>query len=238
MSKLNHDDIIALIPAYALGTLDVAEAKSVTRHLRQCAACRAELDLYRQVTDELALAAPDAAPDPQLKQRLMARIGQQEETAVSPSSTAGPLALLRRWLGQSPWQPALLLIFILLLVGNLLLWQRSPEEPLPGRQIVLTSTDVAPQARAMIHISENGRWGTLIVEDLPPLPEDQQYQLWLIKNGERDSGGIFSVPDHGYYTLSISAPETLNSYNAFGVTIEPFGGSTGPTGRRVLSTTP
>jgi anti-sigma-K factor RskA len=80
----------------------------------------------------------------------------------------------------------------------------------------------------------NRRIGTLIADHLEPLSPDQQYQLWLIENGDRLDGGVFDVGDDGYGSLTVRAPEPLDSY-AFGVTIEPAGGSPGPTGPRVLA---
>jgi anti-sigma-K factor RskA len=58
--------------------------------------------------------------------------------------------------------------------------------------------------------------------------------LWLIQDGQRTSGGVFSVSDEGYGSLWISSPEPLATYSAFGITIEPAGGSPGPTGDKVL----
>ena len=52
--------------------------------------------------------------------------------------------------------------------------------------------------------------------------------------GQRTSGGVFSVYDEGYGVLKIDAPEPLISYQNVGITIEPAGGSPGPTGERVL----
>ncbi len=83
-------------------------------------------------------------------------------------------------------------------------------------------------------ISRDGEHGSLVVDGLPLLDESQQYQLWLIRDGVRTSGGVFSVYDEGYGLLKIDAPDPLISYQAAGITIEPAGGSPGPTGERVL----
>ena len=56
----------------------------------------------------------------------------------------------------------------------------------------------------------------------------------LVKDGKRSSGGVFSVQDNGYGVLKIDSPLPLIEYQTFGVTIEPFGGSPGPTGKKVL----
>jgi anti-sigma-K factor RskA len=86
----------------------------------------------------------------------------------------------------------------------------------------------------MLFLSKNGEYGTLMVDHLPPLGQDQQYQLWLIKDGKRTSGGVFSVNLDGYGSLWVTSPEWLANYSALGITIEPTGGSPGPTGAKVL----
>jgi anti-sigma-K factor RskA len=58
--------------------------------------------------------------------------------------------------------------------------------------------------------------------------------LWLINEGKRTSGGVFSVMDNGYGVLIVNSSKPLSTYQNFGITIEPFGGSSGPTGDKVL----
>jgi anti-sigma-K factor RskA len=73
-----------------------------------------------------------------------------------------------------------------------------------------------------------------VVDSLPVLDVTHQYQLWLIKDGKRTSGGVFSVSQAGYGALAISSPQPLKEFAAFGITIEPAGGSPGPTGDKVM----
>jgi anti-sigma-K factor RskA len=102
--------------------------------------------------------------------------------------------------------------------------------------VAMLGTEVAPAATGMLVISEDGEYGTLVVDGLPALDPAHQYQLWLIRDGQRTSGGLFSVNPEGYGSLWVSSPEPLSSYPAFGITVEPVGGSTGPTGEKVLGT--
>ena len=100
--------------------------------------------------------------------------------------------------------------------------------------ISLSSTASMPQAKGLIIVSGDGRYGTLVASDMEPLDETQQYQLWLIKDGKRTSGGVFSVSKSGYTALQVYSKEPLGSFDAFGITVEPYGGSPGPTGEKVL----
>ena len=92
------------------------------------------------------------------------------------------------------------LVVLALLASNLLLWRQVTRQQPGARpqtlQVVnLANTEVAPEATGMIIISLDGEHGTLVVDRLPVLSEEQQYQLWLIRDGVRTSGGIFSVED-------------------------------------------
>jgi anti-sigma-K factor RskA len=236
MSKLTHEQIRGLLEAYALNILSEGEAQVVARHLTGCADCRADLAAYRRVTDELALATPDetldAARDAALKQRLMARIQtRDQETGAQPSAGLwGTISAALRG-----WRPVAVALAVLIVLSIALWWQQGRHAQDAGeRQITLTATDVAPEARGVIQIGTDTGRGMLTVEGLPALGSDGQYQLWLIKDGDRDSGGVFSVTDDGKATVTIAAPHPLDDYAAYGITIEPFGGSPGPTGQRVL----
>jgi anti-sigma-K factor RskA len=96
-------------------------------------------------------------------------------------------------------------------------------------------TQAAPGASARLVPSFDGRHGRLYVQGLPQLTSERQYQLWLIKDGARVNGGVFSVGPTGEGVLYVDAPVPLATYTGFGVTVEPAGGSPGPTGPRVLA---
>jgi anti-sigma-K factor RskA len=240
----NQEHIVELIPAYALDCLDEQEALQVAGHLALCASCRDELTTYEAVVNQLALAVPDVEPPADLKERLMAQIEPSAkvealDTAVSrqrmwpwPGTAA-----LEHLVGLTVWRPAVALVIILLLISNIILWRQLSQDTLSPdgfQHIALEATEVNSEARGMIVINRSGHNGTLIVDGLPALDESHQYQLWLLYNGEREDGGTFSVYRNGYYAMLIHATESLDQYTAFGITIEPAGGSPGPTGTRVL----
>jgi anti-sigma-K factor RskA len=230
-----------LIPAYALGILDEAEAQQVARHLHHCDLCQRELEAYEAVAVELAQAVPEVAPPAELEARLLERVTQEKtRPAAAPASPwRESLAALKAAVAGRAWRPLLVLALILLVVtGSLALWQRLYRPETDFHTVRLAGAEAAPEANAIIVISSDGLHGTLVAENLPALPETQQYQLWLIADGERTDGGVFSVREHGYTNHYINAPRPLSEYQAFGVTIEPEGGSPGPTGARALASMP
>ena len=241
MRNADHAQFLELIPAYALNSLDDEDAQAVRQHLAGCQACQAELAAYEEVVDALPLAAPAATPpltgpSPALKDRLMEQI--QPQPAAPPARQpwwASAAAGLQDWLSGPRWRPALLLAILILAIGNVYFW-REATRPSPNawRRISLGGTEIAPEATGIIYISADGRNGAIIVDKMPSLSEEQQYQLWLIADGQRTSGAIFSVPADGYQTVLIESSRPLREYEAFGITIEPAGGSPDPTGDRVL----
>ncbi|MCB0026845.1 MAG: anti-sigma factor [Anaerolineales bacterium] len=226
MSELTHDEIREILPDYALSLLDQSERAQVVAHLAGCPSCRAELADYTTVVDKLPLAAPIVDPSPALKARLRQRIAPEQQPAA--------VSWWERLFGRSAparWQPVLGLAALVLLL-SVVIWQLAGRDA--NSQITLSPTEVAPAASGLINITADGRTATLAVTGLPELPADQQYQLWLIVDGQRQSGAIFSVDEGGGATVPIDAARPLAEYGAFGITVEPAGGSPGPTGARVL----
>lgn len=236
-SEVHVDD---LIPAFVLGVLENEEAGQVATHVETCFICRETLLQYRQLAGQMAFAAPQVAPPPRVKAALMARVQpmarQQPPEGHRASWFEGLRAAFAR---QSPALALVSLVLVLFLAAsNLLLWRQVRDlqsaRPMALKTIDLTGTAFAPQASGMIVVSTDGSHGTLVVDDLPQLREAQQYQLWLIRDGQRVSGGVFDVSREGYGSVWIESPEPLADYQSFGITIEPVGGSSGPTGEKVL----
>ncbi len=224
------------LPAYALNILTEAETTQVAEHLAICPACQVELHLYQAVADELPLALVQSAPRPALKDRLMKEIHSRQVKAVAPPYRT----FWQRWAGffqrSAPaWAMALIMVLAL---GNLFLWfrlnQTSGRDPMPMRVVALAGTKDSTQAIGTLVMNPTGEYGSLVVDHLAALDAGHQYQVWLIKDGKRASGGVFSVNQDGYASLELDAPLRLIEYQSIGITIEPAGGSPGPTGVKVL----
>lgn len=227
------------LSAYALDCLDAAEKARVDAHLKGCEICRLELQTYREIVDVLPLAMLESDPPPGLKGQILQRASQTRKTSpaqASPSWWEQLAGYLRR--GAPAWGLASLVLILLLGVNNLFLWQRvnqlESSAQIPFISVSMTGTEVSPGASGLLVISKDGEHGTLIVDGLAALDPNLQYQLWLIRDEQRTNGGVFSVDQEGYGSLWISSPRPLASYSGFGITIEPAGGSSGPTGDKVL----
>ncbi|MCL4560502.1 MAG: anti-sigma factor [Chloroflexi bacterium] len=229
---------------YALGSLGKDEKGVVEAHLAHCEACQVELHSYQAVMGLLSLAAPEFEPPRTLKQAVLQKAlklpGAVQAGKKQPAPPAR-LAGFRHWLGgQVPVWGLLpvLLLAVALLTSTMVLWRQNQQYAMNRVStfmvVDLTAASSASQATGWIVISRDGVSGTLIVEGLPPLAAGHQYQLWLVNGGTRASGAIFSVNSYGYASVWVKSPTPLIKFSSFGITIEPSGGSKGPTGPKVL----
>ena len=228
--------VVDWLPAYALDILTETEMAQVVEHLSTCADCRAELRLYQATVDDLPLALAQVAPRPALKERLMKEIHARQANPVIPTRRnlwQTWMAFLHRSLPV--WSLALIAVLAL---GNVLLLRRlnqlNTRNPAAVRLVALANTQDSPKATGTLVLNPSGKYGALVVDGLPALDNLHQYQVWLKRGSERISGGVFSVNWGGYASVELSAPLPLNQYQTVGITIEPTGGSPGPTGAKVL----
>jgi len=220
------------LPAYALGILDEAGLQKVERHLAGCPICRDEVDALRETSTRLAYLAPQVEPPARVKASLLQRI--------TPAKAPRKNRLVEWWHQLNPvWGLAGLAVVALLVVSNLVLWgqvrdlaSRAPQENF--HLVSLAGLGSGAAGHGVMVITDSGQTGTLVVDGLPALTPDQQYQLWLIVDGKRTNGGVFSVDVNGYGAMVINSLRPLSTFTDFGVTVEPAGGSPGPTGEKVL----
>ncbi len=79
-----------------------------------------------------------------------------------------------------------------------------------------------------MYYSPSAKSAVVAVSDLPKLPDDQCYQLWLIRGTDKLPSVVINTDSNG--TGSTVVPSDLNfgEYELFGVTIEKAGGSPTP----------
>jgi anti-sigma-K factor RskA len=236
-----------LLPGYALRILDNAEMLTVSEHLRDCATCQQKLAMYAETVGQLAMSMTQALPATGLKTKVLQKVNQaavksQSSRENTTTQQMGFWEILRSFFKH----PAgavfglLTLVAILFLGANYFLLRQQVNElqaqaPSGYMQVIrLVGSDTAPETSGYVMVFKNQNYGSLAVTHAPLLEADQQYQIWLIKDGIRTSGGVFSVNETGYGNLMVSADQPLDSFQSFGITIEPMGGSLQPTGEKVL----
>ncbi len=227
----NHEDLRENIPAYSLGILDEEQMEAVSAHIASCSSCQAELKAMQETVGQLGYASKEVIAPAELKQRIFSQIEE-----INPAQEVKKIPWWQQMFGQ---QPAFALVgvglILVLAISNLLLWTQVRGLQNQAFSLInLTGAEAMPEAEGVLILSADGRYGTLVASNLEPLDDVQQYQLWLIRDGERTSGGVFSVSQSGYTAMQVYSREPLASFDAFGITIEPYGGSPGPTGDKVL----
>lgn len=234
----DESHVLDMLPAYALGSLEVDEAVQVEEHLLGCWICRRESSQFQTITEQLSLAVLPEEPPPTVKERLMERI----RNAPSPA----PVQERKHKTGQ-PWLERLLPVWglaslaLILLLGVVLfsLWQRIDRLEVatsPGgmRAVPLNATGEIQGATGFILVGADGMNGAVVVDGLPPLDPSQQYQVWLFGDENSTSGAIFSTDERNYGGTRLRVPGSLLEYQAVLITIEPAKGSSQPTGATVL----
>lgn len=223
------------LAAFALGILEPAETRRIEQHLAGCPECAAELADLSRAADELAWLAAEATPDPGLRDAILA--------GVRSGAAAGPRRIERwAWLRPIVAAAAAVLLFALGFATAALLPRVAPAQPEteiaavfnPARvQVaVLEPTDYAPRATARAYFEPQRKEIVLAVDQLPAPPPGQTYQLWATAGERRWSAGTFGGQQTVYRFV---CPREMSAYDGLGVTLEPSGGRTEPSGPRVLA---
>ncbi len=248
-----HDEIQELIPAYALGALDADETTRIQAHVVSCDRCARVLEEYRSVADSLALAVPLIEPPADLKTRTLRGAVEQNAPAVQSlprKLRAQPLSWWQR-LGLAPALAGAALVVALLAFGwntwqtMQLNQQLAAQRDLmtviaytQGNALTIRGTALASQAVGRLYVDPDASVAALVTVNLPPLSPDKVYQVWLTDaNGQKMSGGTFTVDQTGNGWLLVRAPQHLDAYTQVVVTTEPRGGSLAPTTPPLLSAT-
>jgi anti-sigma-K factor RskA len=98
----------------------------------------------------------------------------------------------------------------------------------PHQVVALAGTPDAPSASGAFFRRNNE--GVLVLHGLPPLPEDQTYQLWILPpEGPSIPADLLSIGDTQTARLAVNIPPEQSDLVGVGVSVEPAGGSQTPT---------
>lgn len=101
---------------------------------------------------------------------------------------------------------------------------RSPDE---YKLVALAGTPAHPAARARVLFNKAAHRVYIDVAQLPPLPPGKQYQLWALDQGKPVDAGVLTAATTAGDGLQ--QMKNIASAQAFAMTVEPTGGSAGPT---------
>jgi hypothetical protein len=232
MSCEHRDDV----GAWVLGALPEDEHERFAAHLSGCEVCRREVAELQMVADTLPLAAPQLAPPPELKERIMAQVRAEAAVleAAGPEADAVPGPRPRPKPKRRFFRmPAIALrpipvavaaaVLIALGVGGGILLSGGPSGKTVQAQVVAPA---APGARASLTVADDR--ATLKVDDFPAPPPGRVYQVWLKRPGRPPdpTTALFRVRGGN---ATVDVPGSMKGVDQVLVTAEPDGGSRAPT---------
>ena len=225
--------------AFVLGALPEEERRELEEYLAAHPERQAEIDELGAVAGLLALSPQEQEPSPELRRSIMDVV---EAEAERPRARSGSvLARMREFLSiRSIALGAAALLVIGLFSWNMLLQgemrdlqsrvQGMQASEGDGRMVALEGSGPARQASAEVMILEDHR-AVLMAEDMPPVPEDKTFQIWVIEKDVPRPSGVFEVRED---QVAVVVENRVEGADAIAVTVEPEGGSPQPTTEPML----
>jgi len=230
---MNHERFDELKDAYVLGALPEQERRELEEYLAAHPERQAEIDELGNVASLLALSPPEQEPPPELRRSIMDVV--EAEAQRPPARTRSWLAGVRELLSvRNLALGAAALLVIGLFSWNMLLQGQvqdlqgqvaSLQDSQESRMVALAGTGAAQRARAEVILLEDHK-AVLMAEDMPSVPENKTYQIWVIEGDVPQPGGLFE-PDGETVAAVVEKP--LDEDDVIAITIEPDGGSQQPT---------
>lgn len=255
-----HEWYQELLGAYALGAQSPEERAALEAHLATCLVCQEELTLLRIGARAMALTAGEQDPSPELRNRVWEAIRAEPNVdrtqtlvAQGPQATrpgAMPTSIREaRSARKATRLPLLTMIaatLAIVLIGSLLAWNVSLRST--RLDLAATVTAVAQQpgdVRTVGQLGPTSQGGAgggevqylsnrsvmlISLHDLPPLPEGQVYQLWLIVGDQVNPSIVFETNPNPAEPTTIAVSADPNQLDALAITREPGPiGSAAPT---------
>jgi anti-sigma-K factor RskA len=255
-----------LAAAYALGALQPDEVRRFEAFLTTSPEARREVAEYREVAALLALGGTEAAPDGALRERVLARVGQEQQRAGT-AAEPGRSAVAQARPSRAVWIALAASLLLAVGLGASLISARgrlgAMASELRAREALLAGTRQQLTARQamldallepgveMFQLTAHGdpepgiqlfwnRGRHLAVVHgfrLKPIPGGKAYQLWFIRDGVPVPSVTFRPASDGTASIErVPVPEK-GALTAAAVTVEPEAGSSRPTSPIVLTGT-
>jgi anti-sigma-K factor RskA len=234
----DHGEMKTLVASYVIGALPPEEVARIRSHILTCDECMVEAESLAATSSNLALAVTAETVPEGFADRVMARVAEPE-AAGEPQPRAA-----RRWSLTAALSVAALLVLMAVFAAG---WLDARSDLARNQRVV----DVVLDSRGGIDLAGSGdavgkvvaseEGGSVFVaQGLDAAPEGHIYQLWLMAGSCADPTSA-SCQVHGVGTFDSEAgisvlrtSRPLKGYERAAVTIEPAGGSAGPTTEPVL----
>jgi anti-sigma-K factor RskA len=255
-----------LCSGYVLNALNKDERQAFEEMLKEASEEEIQLFReLRATANQLAFAAEEQEPSENVEQRIMNEIRSQSDDSfpksLSDTDNKGHSGF--RWKAFAAAASFAILILMALYTFNLSSEVNEQEQTINEQQskiveleseleqkeellsilkarevdlVTMAGLEVNPKGYGKIIWDSQKQQALLQVSNLPPVPQDKSYQLWIIKNNKPISAGVFAVDDSSdsFFKIEELAESDPQSTNAFAITMEPRGGVPQPTGDMYL----
>jgi anti-sigma-K factor RskA len=242
-----HEQFADDLALFALGALQDDERVTLEKHLEGCSSCRRELERLRGDMALLALSASGPAPPQRSRERLLKAIAKEPRTQKT-LARAQSLWTFLPWLATAAvllvaaffWQQSDRLAQQVARLRDQSAQQQAQLEQ--AREVVstLTSTDAMrvtlvaaqtlPQPQGKAIYVRNRSSLIFLAGNMPPLPPQKAYELWLIPTkGAPIPAGVFKPDARGSATVIEPPLPAGVEAKTFAITVEPEQGSSTPT---------
>jgi anti-sigma-K factor RskA len=250
-----HEQYAENLALYALDALAGEERSQLAKHLEDCASCRLELEQFRGDAALLALSAAGPRPPQRSRQRLLEAVAREPRTQKVARTEAA-----RGWWGWLGWAATAAVV-----IFSLSLWRenstlqekllsatslqaesrRQLEElrtiaaPLlepQAQRVTLVAAKTPPQPQGKAYYLKNRSSLVFLANNMPPLPPQKAYELWLIPTaGKPIPAGVFKPDSRGNATVVNPPLPPGTEAKAFAITVENEAGSPVPTSSVLMS---
>lgn len=231
-------DLHALLGPYVLDAVDDLERAQFDRHLRECAACRAEVDELREASARLADGAW-SVPPPSLRANVLATIATTRQ--VAPAVPVTPQRRISRWRLATAAAAVVVAAGGAATATYVVQDQRVRDERataaaaqagearvrgiLAAPDLVIREQALTGGGRVTVAASRLRDAGVILMAADAPPSGDRVFQLWTVRSKAAVSEGVLAVGQ----TEVVEVVDGLTGASDVGVTVEPAGGSATPT---------
>ena len=242
-----HEQFAEDLCLYAIGSLNGEDRKNLEQHLSTCRDCRNELEHLRGDGALLALALMGPKPPQRARERLIEALAK--EPKLSTPVVVSSKARFGNWTGILGWAAAVAMLVVvaqlrrensalrasMTTISSLVAQQTSeladaqrvvdaltsPE----AQTVELVASKTPPQPRGKAFYLRNKSSLIFMASNLPPLPPEKIYELWLIpKTGAPIAAGLFKPDAQGRATVVNPPLPAGVEAKTFAVTLEAEGG--------------
>lgn len=258
---MNRDEIKDSIAAYCLGALDPEEKKNIEEQIASGDPEILRLyNEMMQVTSALPYEVPAKKPPRRLKVSILAAIEPEDEpvtqkvislqkenkrwfklsmsfafaTVLAVTALVMYSAVLKSEIKTLRSQISISHELMTNLRGKLVDQQRilNVVQSSELRIINVAGTKVSPSSKGKVYWDTEQNKAVFYAYDLPELPSDKDYQLWMIRSDQPEpvDAGVFTLDENGIGAITLDVIADSQNLSAFAVSLEPKGGVPQPTG--------